>query len=157
MKLTYDVEVVDLRPQTVAVVKAEVRVDEIPTFLGGAFSEVMQALAAQQLAPAGPPFCRYTSLGPTFTVEAGFPSSDAVSPTGRVVPDVLPGGSAARVLHVGSYAEVTSAYDAASAWLEDNGYALAGPPWESYLDEPTVAEPRTLVFLPCRRGEPTGA
>ena len=26
----------------------------------------------------------------------------------------------------------------------------AGAPWESYIDGPEVAEPRTLVYLPCK-------
>lgn len=149
--LTYDVQLVDLQPQPVAVVKAELAVPDIPAFLGGAFDEVLRVLAAEQLAPVGPPFCRYASFGPTFSVEAGFPTTGVVPAAGRVVPEVLPGGPVARVLHVGDYAAVASAYEAATAWLDANGYVMAGSPWESYLDEPTVAQPRTLVFLPCRR------
>lgn len=149
--ITYDVELVDLQPQDVAVVKADVSVAEIPTFLAGAFDEVLRVLAAAGLAPAGPPFCRYASFGPTFSVEAGFPATGVVVPAGRVVPGVLPGGTVARVLHIGDYAAVGSAYESATAWLGSNGYELHGPPWESYLDDPTVAHPRTLVSLPCRR------
>ena len=40
--------------------------------------------------------------------------------------------------------------------LTDEGYELSGAPWESYLDDPTVAEPRTEVFMPCRRLRPAG-
>ena len=55
-----------------------------------------------------------------------------------------------QVLHQGPYSEVPAAYRAAEAWLVDNGWEAAGPPWESYLDGPEAAEPRTLVHLPCR-------
>jgi effector-binding domain-containing protein len=64
---------------------------------------------------------------------------------------MLAGGPTATVLHRGAYDAVAAAYDAATNWLADNGYFPAGEPWETYLDEPEVAEPRTNVHLPCRR------
>ena len=60
----------------------------------------------------------------------------------------------ATTLHVGSYAGVGSAYDAAQQFLTDEGYEVAGAPWESYLDEPGVPEPRTEVFVPCEPAHP---
>ena len=62
----------------------------------------------------------------------------------------MPGGRVATTLHVGDYAGVGSAYDAASQFLTDEGYEVAGAPWECYLDDPEVPEPRTEVFMPCR-------
>ncbi len=150
--LTYHVELVDLEPQSAAVVRAHVGRSELPAFLGSAFGEVLQALSEQHLSPAGPPFGRFTPTGDGFDVEAGFPSTAPVAPAGRVVPGDLPGGPAARVLHRGDYASVAAAYEAAAEWISAHGYATAGQPWESYLDGPEVPEPRTVVHLPCRAG-----
>lgn len=74
-----------------------------------------------------------------------------VRPTGRVVASSLPVGPAVEVLHTGPYSAVPAAYRAAEDWLADNGWEPAGPPWESYLDGPEVAAPRTLLHVPCRR------
>lgn len=151
--LTFDVELVDLEPQPVAVVCGHVAVSEIPGFLGEAFGEVIQTLSAQGLAPAGPPFGRFVPAGDGFDVEAGFPVTGDVTPSGRVEPGELPGGSAARVMHKGGYGEVAAAYQAVAEWVQGHGYVATAPPWESYLDGPDVAEPRTVVWLPCRRTE----
>jgi effector-binding domain-containing protein len=62
----------------------------------------------------------------------------------------LPGGRAARVLYRGPYDGVAEAYEAGEKWLADHRYTPSGLPWESYLDEPDVADPRTVVHLPYR-------
>lgn len=148
---TYDVELVDTQPEQVAVVRGHVTVTEIPGFLGAAFGEVIQTLSAQGLAPTGAPFGRFVPAGDGFDVEAGFPATGDVTPAGRVIPGELPGGPTARVMHKGGYGEVAAAYDAAVEWVGAHGYVATAPPWETYLDGPDVAEPRTVVSLPCRR------
>ena len=149
--LTYDVELVDLQAQQVAVVRGHVTTAEIPAFLGEAFDEVIKTLSAQGLAPAGPPFGRFVPAGDGFDVEAGFPATGSVTPIGRVVPGELAAGPAARVMHKGRYDGVAGAYQSAVDWVRGHGYVATAPPWETYLDGPEVAEPRTVVCLPCRR------
>lgn len=146
----YHVEQIDLEKQPTAVVRGLVPEEAIPEFLGWVFREVMEAIEAQGLHPAGMPFGCYVPTADGFEVEAGFPTSAAVAPTGRVVASSIPGGPAVQVLHRGSYGEVRAAYEAAEAWLVDNDWESAGPPWETYLDGPEVPEPRTVVSLPCR-------
>ena len=148
----FQTESVVLEPQPTAVVRGHVEQPDLPGFLGAAFGETIQAITAQQHAPAGPPFARYRMRGTGFDVEAGFPSTGPVTPAGRVEPGELPGGTAAEVLYRGDYAGVGAAYEAAEKWLAENQYAPSGDPWEAYLDEPGVAEPRTLVHLPYRAG-----
>jgi len=147
----YQVELVELQSQPTAVVRGQVEPAEIQAFLGSVFAEVMQALGDQHLAPAGPPFGRWQMAGAAFEVEAGFPTTGSVTPAGRVEAGELPGGSAASVLHRGDYGAVGAAYEFGATWLEENGYVPMGDPWESYLDGPEVAEPRTLVRFPCKR------
>ncbi len=152
----HQVEVLDSSAQPVAVVRGVARSEELTAFLGAAFSEVLAVLEHQEAPPAGPPFARFVAH-PTgaFDVVAGFPCLGVINPSGRVQPDELPGGSIARTLHRGGYAGVGEAYDALDTWIERHGYVATGPAWESYLDEPDVPEPRTLVQLPCRVAEPS--
>jgi effector-binding domain-containing protein len=42
------------------------------------------------------------------------------------------------------------------AYAAQHGLAPAGDAWEVYLDEPDVAQPRTLVVLPTRSAADTG-
>lgn len=145
-----DVALVELAPAEAAVVRGRAVVAALPDFLGHAFEDVMRVLSEQHLAPAGPPFARYAPVEDGFEVEAGFPVETPVVPSGRVIASELPGGPAAQVLHRGSYASVGGAYEAATRWLAAHGYAVAGEAFETYLDGPEVAVPRTLVTVPCR-------
>jgi effector-binding domain-containing protein len=146
---TRQMELTDQPAQPAAVVRGHVSVDELPAFLGGAFEEVLGVLAAQGREPAGPPFGRYTPAGGGFDAEVGFPSSGAVTGAGRVQATELPGGRTATALHVGGYETIGETYEQLAAWTTSRGCTPVGTPWESYLDGPEVAEPRTLVHLPC--------
>jgi len=148
--MEYHVDRIDLEAQPTAVVRGIVAQEAIAEFLGGAFGEVIGAISAQGLAPAGPPFGCYVPTAEGFEIEAGFPASAPIAPTGRVVASELPGGTALVVLHRGPYAAVSAAYTAAEDWLADNAWESTGQPWEAYLDGPEVAEPRTLVHVPIR-------
>lgn len=148
--MEYAVTLEQRAEQQAAVVRGHATVEELPAFLGAAFGEVGAALGAQHLAPAGPPFGRYRVVDGGFDVEAGFPASGPVGAAGRVAPTVLPGGPVATTVHVGSYDGVSAAYQAVQDWVGSAGYAVAGEPWECYLDGPDVPEPRTLVCFPCR-------
>lgn len=153
--MRYETQFVDLQAQHVAVVRGRIGHDEVGEFLGGAFGEVITVLDKQGLHPTGPPFSRYRPLeGGGFDAEAGFPCNDVVKPEGRVEASELPGGRAARTIHTGPYGEVGAAYEAATAWLIDEGCVPEGEPWECYLDGPEVAEPRTEVFIPCTPAHP---
>ena len=149
--MTYEVELVELAPQQVAVVCGKETVDGIPGFLGHAFGAVMQVLGQEHAAPAGPPFARYREIEGGFEIEAGFPAMGPVAARDDVEVAERAGGTAARTMHVGDYAGVGQAYAAVRTWLDDNGYAPSDAPWEEYLDEPSVAQPRTLVTFPCVR------
>lgn len=148
---TVTIDVTHREEQPAAVVCAHAAVAELPAFLGAAYGEVLTALGAQHVAPAGPPFARYRPSGDGFDVEAGFPAARTVTASGRVQPATLPGGDVATSLHRGDYAGVGEVYRAITEWLPAHGYAVAGAPWESYLDGPEVPEPRTLVSVPCAR------
>lgn len=147
---------VDLQAQHTAIVCGQIRPEELPEFLGGAFGEVIAALDEQGLHPTGAPFGRYRPTEGGFDVEVGFPCSDVVKPEGRVEASELPGGRAARTMHVGPYGDVGAAYDAAMSWITDEGCIVTGAPWECYLDGPEVPEPRTEVFIPCETVHPIG-
>jgi hypothetical protein len=148
--MEYQVELVERTREDTAVVCGRVPHEEVGPFIGAALGEVMAAVGAVPI--VGPPFCRLDMTGEEFELEVGFPVAEPIKPSGRVVPSSLPGGDAATVLHTGPYEQVPAAYFAIEAWLAENEFVSAGAPWEAYLDGPEVAEPRTIVCWPCRRG-----
>lgn len=150
--MTYDVTLVELAPQQVAVVRGKETVEGIAGFLGLAFGLVMQSVGPQGGFPMGPPFARYSREDDgAFEIEAGFPVAGPVQSQGDVVVYERPGGSAAQTMHQGEYSAVGAAFEAVERWLADNGWVISDAPWEEYLDEPTVPQPRTLVTFPCAR------
>jgi effector-binding domain-containing protein len=150
--MSYLVETVELPEQPSAVVRGRVTHQGIAAFLGRAFGEVMAVVAPQGLAPAGPAFGRYRPTDDGgWDIEAGFTLARPLDGAhGDVEPATLPGGLAARTLHVGDYSGVGAAYQALDSWLAEHGYTPSGQPWECYLDGPEVASPRTEVYQPCR-------
>ena len=155
--MTIDCEVIDLRPQKAAVVKAQVRVDELPDFFGEAFEATMSTIEQQGLEATGPPFAYYPATPTTVIhLEAGFPASDDVDPDGTVDAFELPGGTAVMTTHFGPYDTMEETYALMRSWMADHGYEPSPGLWEVYLtgpdDEPDPARWRTRIVWPVKAG-----
>jgi effector-binding domain-containing protein len=58
---------------------------------------------------------------------------------------VLPGGPWATTLHVGPYPQLPLAYTALLEHVREHGHHPVGPVTETYLTDPSTAEPDELV------------
>ena len=145
------VQLEDLPAARTLVVRGHCAFEEIGQFLGPAFAETAEIAGRQGAGLAGPPFGRYQMADGGWEVEAGFPVRGEPAGQGRVEVGELPAGQAATIVHAGPYAEVGAAHRALEQWATNHGYVTTGLAWECYLDEPTVPNPRTKVFLPCGR------
>jgi DNA-binding transcriptional MerR regulator len=58
---------------------------------------------------------------------------------------VLPGGAWATTLHVGPYPQLPLAYAALLEYVREHGHRPVGPVTETYLTDPSTAEPEELV------------
>lgn len=148
--MTTDVHLEQVREQLVAIVRDRVPITEIGSVIGPALAEVADVLERQHVAPTGPPFARYGMSAEQFDIATGFPTSAVVAPSGRVTSATLPAGTVATAMHVGPYDQVAAVYDAILAWVSERGLVQDGDAWESYLDGPDVARPRTIVSVPVR-------
>jgi len=145
-----NVETIERTEQPIAVVRGRVQPDGIAEFLGKAFGDSMAVIERQHLHIVGAPFARYGLTDDSrWDIEAGFPVDALPVAEGRVLPDVLPGGTIARILYIGDYSAVGAAYETLMEWLPDNDFAPSGEPWEEYLDQPGTPNPRTEVYVPC--------
>src|SRR6187200_3112929 len=95
------VDIVQVRPQIVAVVREIIHRDRMTERLGRAFQEVGAAVTRQRVATTGPRFARWHSFGEIVDLEAGLPVAAQIVPDGDVVPSSLPGGAMAHTTHMG--------------------------------------------------------
>lgn len=148
-----EVEIHELHPREVAIVRMEVAPDALSAAIGDAIGEIEARMAEAGVDVAGPPFARYLGFSPTcIEAEIGCPVWRPAPHAGRVFPGRLPGGRAASVVHVGPYDGLEHTYDRLQAWLAAAGIAATGPMWEVYWSdpqsEPDPATWRTEILVP---------
>lgn len=136
----------EIEPQAAAAIRAEVPMAEIRNVFDRAFPAVVQALAAQGVEPAGPPFGFYPRMpGDTVAVVVGFPVAEPITADGEVEPFELPGGRVVTGTHVGPYDGLAQTYGELVAWAQAQGHALAAGMWETYVSDPSAeTDPSTL-------------
>ena len=130
-----------------------VTVSTIGGVLGPSFGEVYGHLGARGIETQGPPFVIYHGIPQAdepFDVEVCAPVAQAAdAPAGWELQE-LPAGRFATLMHVGPYDSIRSAYEELTTWIGAHELAVAGPPREVYLSEPSTppAETRTIIEFP---------
>jgi effector-binding domain-containing protein len=148
--MTTELEVIALPERPYVAIPASITMATLGTVVPPLNGEVFGWLAANGIAPAGPPFWRYNviDMARNLEVEAGCPVAEPVSGDGRVVAGVLPAGRYATLRHVGHPSTLVAAtgelLDRAAAiglkW--DMVASAAGERWgarlENYLTDPAT-------------------
>jgi effector-binding domain-containing protein len=146
------IELVELRPQKVATIRRTVPRTGLGDFFAEVIPKLQAAIAAQGGKPAGPPYGRFYNGDPAaFDTEAGVPFTGPVKATGDVGVGELPGGTAAKAVHIGPYDTLPQEYPRIEAWLTENQKSPGSGPWESYVDDMATtahAKLRTEVYWP---------
>lgn len=130
--------------QTVAVPTAAVHLtiprSEIQRVMGPGIREVMAALSAQGIAPAGPWLTHHLRMSPdVFDFEISVPVTRAVAPVGRVVARELPAATVARTVYQGPYEGLGDAWGEFRKWVAAQGHTAAPSLWEVYLVDPSAS------------------
>jgi effector-binding domain-containing protein len=143
----------DRGPALILSQRTTVRLATIGEAIGAGFAEVYGFLAPQAVA-SGEPFVIYHGApGPgdrPFEIEICAPISRTIDPPAGWAVVELPAGTFASVVHVGSYDSLGVTYDELERWIAGRDLAIAGPPREIYLSEPSTppADTRTVVEFP---------
>ena len=133
--------------------RTKTTIDKIGEIMGPFFGEVYGYIQQSGQQPAGMPFAIYHAMdGRTVDVECGMPVASPLAGTERIRPGELPSGTVATVTHLGPYDGLPRTWAALTEWMESQGLAAAGAPWEVYVTDPG-AEPdaskwRTDIFFP---------
>jgi effector-binding domain-containing protein len=156
----YEIDNLMLVEQPTLVVRAKIKLEDIPTFLGRVYHTVESQIHETGAHVVGEPFARYRPLDAEyreFEIEAGVPVVLAVAGRGGVEASELPEGPAAVTIHTGPYERMEPAYDAINAWLDEHGAQPEGPAWEIYHTDPNERPGpptwRTEIVQPYRAGD----
>ena len=123
--------------QLTAVIHLTIPREDIRKVMGPGIRELMAAVAAQGIAPAGPWFTHHLRMDPaTFDFEIGVPVTAPVVAAGRVSPGRLPATRVARTVFHGSYDGLGAAWGEFGAWIAAQGHTPGPDLWECYVAGP---------------------
>ena len=106
---------------------------EIQNVMGAGIKELMAAIAAQGIKPAGPRFTYHRRMDPAvFDFEISIAVTAPVTPVGRVKAGELRAATVARTVYRGPYEELPGAWGEFDAWIKANGHEPAPDLWEYY-------------------------
>ena len=126
--------IIQTTPQATAVIHLIVPREEIQAVMHPGLGELMAAVAAQGMAPAGPWFTHHFKVpDATFDFEIGVPVASPVVAAGRMKPGQLPGTVVARTVYRGGYEGLAAAWGEFVAWIAANGYTPGTDLWECYV------------------------
>lgn len=144
-----DIELLDLQPQTIQYVSGSSSPDgaDIAEALATAYGQVMDFISLEGIEVTGAPLAVTRSLSDDrYQFDAAIPVDEgAVDPTGVVKLGHLPTGRAARIVHVGPYADTPRSYAQLSAWLAAHGLPQGEVSWEHYISDPGETPDAELI------------
>lgn len=150
--MEYNIEVVDLSPQAVLVMEAQVPPAELGAALGRIFPAVHAHITTQGCDMAGMPFLRYLDMTDHFSIQAGIPVAAPVVGTDEILATELPGGRTATTLFLGPYDQLGLAWDALREWCTEQRFEVGFGGWDVYENDPTTVsnpqEIRTRIYQP---------
>jgi effector-binding domain-containing protein len=123
--------------QLLALIHVTVPRNEVQSVMGPGLQELVAAVKAQGISPAGPWFTHHLKMDPAvFDFEICVPVTAPVAAGGRVRPGNMPVVKVARTIYRGPYEGLGAAWGEFSAWIAANGHAPRPDLYESYLVGP---------------------
>jgi effector-binding domain-containing protein len=148
-------QIVHLEAQHVISVRMDIEPANMAKTLSEILPEIWQYIAKAGGIAAGPAFCRSEMTpGGLLGLEAGFPVAAPLPAQGHIQPKELPGGDAAKAVHMGDYVEIPKTRKALLQWVLEEGREPAGPAWSTFVNDPAHhSDPskwQTDIYLPLR-------
>jgi effector-binding domain-containing protein len=153
-------EVRRLEPQITACVRIHVAPDQLAAAFPEHLPRIAQRVHGLGGSIASAPYARYFRFEPgDVDLEIGAPISGIIpslpevllAERGEVSQSLLPGGRAAVLVHVGSYATLGRAWHRMEQLMSEQHLVPVAPGWELYLDDPDAtpeSELRTELIHP---------
>ena len=123
--------------QQTAIIRLTISRGEIGNVMGPGVREVMAAIAAQGVAPAGPWFTHQLRMDPeVFDFEIGVPIVAPVAAVGRVKPSQSTAMKVAQTIFHGGYEGLRAAWGEFDSWIATNEHTPTSDLWECYVAGP---------------------
>lgn len=130
-------EIARTEARQTAVIRMTIPKDAIQREMGPGIQELMSAVAAQGIGPAGPWYSHHFRIDPhEWDFEIGVPVTGPVTPAGRVRPGQLPAATVARTVYRGGYEGLGAAWGELDRWVGERGREAAPDLWECYVAGP---------------------
>ncbi len=146
--MPYDVQIIEEEAQLVAATRVRTNLRRIGDDIGAGFGTLMQGLMGAGVPASGAPLIVYHDMIDEETegdIEICVPVTATISDGGAVYTRELEGGTMVSTVHHGPYQEIAPAYHTLTGWVSEHGHELAGPPRETYLNDPQVVAPEELL------------
>lgn len=139
-------QIVQSDAQLTAVIRFTIPREDLKVVMGPAITEVMEAVAAQNVGPAGPVFVHHLRIAPELLdFEVGVPVSAPFAPVGRVTSSHFPAATVARTIYYGAYDGLSDAWAWFGKWIAAARYTAAPDLWECYLVGPE-SSPKSVYW-----------
>jgi DNA-binding transcriptional MerR regulator len=155
--MIYDIRIQEVKQYPVAAIGMAIPWGQFDKVVGPGFQEIVNHLGGIGATITGTPLLLYrwpdattTGEGAEGELEIAIPVATPILESDRVKNQVVPGGVVACTTHVGPYDEISGAFQAIQAWLQEFGHESAGICWEVYVTDPQStpdpADYRTDVY-----------
>jgi len=129
--------IVETQAQQAAFIHVTCPREKIQEVMGPGYMELMEALKAQGVQPAGPWFTHHLKMDPkVFDFEICVPVSSPVKPAGRMQTREIPSRKVVRTIYRGGYEGLPDAWGAFDEWIKKHGHKISDDLWEVYTTGP---------------------
>ncbi|HEX5103788.1 MAG TPA: GyrI-like domain-containing protein [Pirellulaceae bacterium] len=134
-------QIVNSPAQHIACIRLKIPPAEIRQVMMPGLQEIMAALAAQGMKPAGPWLTHHFQKPvEMFDFEIAVPVATPIAPSGRVQPGQLRATKVARTVYHGGYEGLVAAWGEFCDWISAEGLQTAPDLWECYAKGPESGE-----------------
>lgn len=135
--MSYLFQIIEAEAQPVLSVQTVTAVKDMPQVVGDIYGAIANYIVAKGGQLVGPAFIAYYNMDmENLQIEVGFPLLKEMEGEGNIVLRQIPAGKRAVGFHKGAYSDMTSIYEALTAFLMEKGHQPTGIAYEYYYNSP---------------------
>jgi effector-binding domain-containing protein len=149
--MTYLCEITNQPAQPTLSIRTRAAVQDLPAAMGRCFGAIVTYVMSLGQQPVGPAYAGYFNMDMAdLDVEIGFGLASPLPGQGDIAATWLPAGEVASTIYEGPYDGIGPAYEALTAWIQEQGRQPSGAAYEYYLNDPNLSNepPRTRIVFP---------